>query len=200
MTDTANKKLFEKGTLIPVIRRPMITIDLGKVSYLSPLSNIIWYSSHGNVIISTPNSTDGHLFKQNLNAFVKFGGLNFSQVKTNGFYDIQVAELQSVKKHFGNFFDISSLPSDIVSELTPLFNVSLSVKPYFSDVTNGFYVIMVTKQMFPYEKYITCHCSGDNSDRLTRLYPDDIFLVEDVENYTGRKITIEEFNNYYYFE
>lgn len=49
MTDTANKKIFENGTLIPVIRRPMITIDLGKVSYLSPLSNIIWYSSYGNV-------------------------------------------------------------------------------------------------------------------------------------------------------
>ena len=200
MTDTANKELLEKGTLIPVVRRPMITIDLGKVSELSPLSKVIWYSSYGNVIISTPNSTGGHLFKQNLNAFIKFGGLNFSRVKINGFYDIQAANRQSVEKHLGNFFDISSLPSDIVSELTPLFNVSLSVKPYLSNAMNGFHVIIANQQMFPYRKYINCHCSCDNDDRLTRLYPDDIFLVEDVENCTGYKITMEEFKNYYYFE
>lgn len=198
MTDITNEKLFEMGVLIPAVKLPLATIDLGKVSALSNLPGVIW-NANGMVVISTKEFPEGHVFQQDLNAFVRFGGVGF-KVKTNGFYDIEAFDTQKIKASLGTPYELSTLPANILTDLKPLIDVASDVTHYICGSLHGFSAIIVTNQMVGSLGYIMCHCSGDPDTKLTKLHYKDVFLVEDAEAKKGFKISMEEFKKYYYFE
>lgn len=198
MTDITNEKLFEMGVLIPAVKRPLATIDLGKVSALSNLPGVIW-NTNGKVVISTKEFPEGHVFQQDLNAFVRFGGVGF-KVKTNGFYDIEAFDTQKIKASLGTPYELSTLPANTLADLKPLLDVASDVTHYICGALHGFSAIIVTNQMVGSLGYIMCHCSGDPDTKLTKLHCRDVFLVEDADAKKGFKMSMEEFKKYYYFE
>ena len=49
-------------------------------------------------------------------------------------------------------------------------------------------VIVITDDMVGEDGYIFCHCPWDPEDVLTKLYPGDVFLVEDEATFMGYRI------------
>ena len=198
MTDITNEKIFQDGVAIPAIKRPMVTICLGKFSDLSHLPGVIW-NSNGQVVISTLDFPEGHVFPQDSTAFVRLGGIGF-KAKTNGFYDIEAFDTDSFDESLGHVFSLSDLPTNVFNELRPLLDVSSNHTMRIAGVHSGFYAIFITKQMVGSLGYIMCHSLGDPIGKLTKLHPEDIFVVENFETYEGYKMSKKEFNKYYYFE
>ena len=111
----------------------------------------------------------------------------------NGMYDIYAPAQSKIKKLLSNPFDLNTLPKEQVEDLKPILRIASEVVPSLAPEESGRRVVIITSEMCGDDGYVDCHCSWDPEDVLTKMYPGDIFLIENEEDSTGYRIGKDEF-------
>lgn len=190
MAKNVNERIMSEGTIVEATKLPVITIGLGRVSELKDLEGTIWHDDNGAVVIATKEAPDGCTYEQTRTVVVRVIG---DKVKINGLYDIYAPDEKKIERLLSNPFELASLPNEQLAELQPVLEVASEVRPSLAPAEYGRKVIIITNDMVGEQGYTYCHCPWDPEDKLTQMYPGDIFLVEDVETCKGYRIGKEEF-------
>ena len=185
-----NEKIINTGIIRSATKLPVFTIGLGPVSKLKDLDGVFWHDNDGNVVIATKEAPRGCIYDQDLTAVVRIIG---GKVKIGGMYDIYVPSKSKVAKLLSNYKDLNTLGVDAINELAPVLNAGSEVFPSLAPAEPGRKVIVITDDMVGEDGYIFCHCPWDPEDVLTKLYPGDVFLVEDEATFMGYRIGKDEF-------
>ena len=200
-----NEWIFKNGTIHTATKLPVLNIGLGLVSDLQDLTIthkgnerlIIWHNAYKQVVIRTPANPDGGLYFENLPAVVRVIG---GHVLSDGLYDISVHSQDEIEKLLSNPITLEAphVTPKMLAELQPLLNIASNVRPSLDPAEYDRKVIIITDDMVGKEGFIECVCTGDEkSGKTTRLFPSDVFVIENLENLQGYRNTAFEFFSTY---
>lgn len=200
-----NERIFQNGIIRTATKFPVLKIGLGLVGDLQDLTIthkgkerlIIRHNADNQVVIHTPEDPDGGLYFQNLTAVVRVIG---GHVLSYGLYDISVHSQDEIEKLLSNPITLEAphVTPKLLAELQPLLNIASNVRPSLDPAEYDRKVILITDDMVGKEGFIECVCTGDEeSGKTTRLFPSDVFVIENFENFQGYRITAFEFVNTY---
>lgn len=195
MANNINEQIMRKGTIVRATKLPVTTFGLGPVSKLKDLPGTIWHDENNNVVIATKEAPDGCIYDQSRIAVVR---IIKGKVKINGLYDIYAPDPSKIENLLSHPFEYRTPPEEIFSnensqELQAILDVASEIRPSITPAEHGRKVIIITNKMVNENGYIECHCPWDADYVLTKLYPGDVFLVEDEKSFKGYRIGKEEF-------
>lgn len=188
-----NIEIMNKGGIQSATKLPVVTIGIGKVADLKDLDGVIWHDEQGRVVIATKEHPEGDVYEQDREVVVRVIG---GKVLMNGKYDIYAPAPHKIGKLLGNVVDIDDqLTPEQQDELWPLIEVASAIIPSLAPAEYGRKVVLITEEMVGGAGYIECVCTWhEDSGELTKLFPGDVFLVEDEALGHGYRIGAEEFN------
>lgn len=187
-----NEEIIKKGKVQFATKLSVLTIGIGPVGTLRDLPGVVRHDDNNEVIIATKEAPEGCRYDQDRIAVVRIIG---GKVKMNDMYDIYAPAKNKIDKLLSNPFDLNTLTKEQLEDLKPILSIASEVVPSLAPEESGRSIIVITPEMCGDEGYVNCHCPWDPEDVLTKMYPGDIFLIENEEEYKGYRIGKDEFNS-----